>query len=94
MAGSFREDLFPDGGKPPLLVEIRKLEILPERLKVTPFRALHQRKRHVETGHFDAITIVDFDLFLTVGRKEGFFIGIFRADPDRDLFILPDYQCA
>jgi hypothetical protein len=48
----------------------------------------------VETGHFDTIAIVELDLFLTVGREEGLFVGVFRADTDRDLFIRPDHQSA
>ena len=77
-----------------VLVEIGELEILPERLKITSFRALHQGQWHVKAGHFNAIAIVDFDLFLTVGRKEGLIFGVFRADPDRDLFVRPDHQGA
>ena len=74
-----------------MLFKAGELEIFPECLEITPFRALDKRQGHMKAGHFDAIAIVDFDLFLTVGREEGFFLGIVCANADRDLLIRPNH---
>ena len=56
-----------------LFLGIRKLEIFPERLEIAPLRAFNQLERSAGPAHFDGITIVDFNLFLTVRSQKSFF---------------------